>query len=184
MGGLIGLLLAAQPQSPVKRLVLNDIGPFVTKAALHKIADYLGRDPFFPDFAAAVAYTKTVHEGFGPLPEAGWEHLARHSVRAEPNGGYRLRYDPALAGPFRAVLEADADLWPVWAKPRVPVLVLRGERSEVLTAETARAMTAGGVDGQGPKAELVTFPAVGHAPALMGDDQIGPLADWLARGAH
>ena len=182
MGGLIGLLLAAQPHTPIRRLVLNDIGPFIAKAALQNIAAYLGADPLFPDLAAAEAYVRDVHSGFGPLTEEGWRHLALHSVRAEP-GGYRLRYDPALAGPFRATAEADADLWAAWAKVRAPVLVLRGELSEVLGAETARLMAAGGPDGAGPKAEIVPFSGVGHAPSLMGEDQIGKVADWLGKEA-
>lgn len=179
MGGLIGLLLAAQPNSPVRRLVMNDIGPFVAKAALQNIAGYLGTDPFFPDFAAAESYIRSVHAGFGPLADDQWEHLARHSLRAEPGGGFRLRYDPSLAGPFRQTAEADADLWVAWAKVRAPVLVLRGENSEVLSPETARLMASGGLDGSGPKAELVAFPGVGHAPALMSGEQIAKVADWL-----
>ena len=179
MGGLIGLLFAAKPNAPMRRLVLNDIGPFIAKAALQNIAGYLGTDPFFADFAAAVAYMRDVHAGFGPLGDDGWAHLARHSVLAEPGGGFRLRYDPALAGPFRRAAEADADLWAAWVKVRAPVLVLRGERSEVLSPDTARAMAAGGPEGAGPKAEVVTFPGVGHAPALMSGDQIAKVADWL-----
>ena len=184
MGGLIGLLLAARPKTPIRRLVLNDIGPFIAKAALDPISAYLGADPFFPDLAAAEAHMRDVHSGFGPLPEAGWRHLAVHSVRAEPGGGFRLRYDPLLAGPFRKSVETDADLWPVWSKVRAPVLGLRGGLSDVLKPETARLMTIGGPDGTGPKAEIVTLAGVGHAPALMTEDQIGPIADWLAQERH
>lgn len=179
MGGLIGLLLAAKPNAPLRRLVMNDIGPFIAKAALQNIASYLGTDPFFPDFAAVESYIRSVHAGFGPLDDEGWAHLARHSARAEPGGGFRLRYDPALAGSFRKAAEADADLWAVWAEVRVPVLVLRGELSEVLSADTARAMAGGGPGAVGPKAEVITFPGVGHAPTLISREQIAKVADWL-----
>jgi pimeloyl-ACP methyl ester carboxylesterase len=183
MGGLIGLLLAAKPNTPVRRLVMNDIGPFVAKAALQNIAGYLGTDPFFSDFAAAVSYIRSVHAGFGPLADEEWAHLARHSVRAEPGGGFRLLYDPAIADPFRQTAETDTDLWSAWPKIRAPVLVLRGEASEVLSPDTARLMASGGPDGTGPKAEVVTFPGVGHAPALMSGDQIAKVADWLGSEA-
>jgi pimeloyl-ACP methyl ester carboxylesterase len=183
MGGLIGLLLAAQPRTPIRRLVLNDIGPFIAQAALQRIAAYLGTDPILPDLAAAERYIRDVHAGFGPLPDEGWRHLALHSVRADPGGGFRLRYDPALAGPFRATAEADADLWAAWTKVRAPVLVLRGELSDVLSSETARLMAAGGPDGAGPKAALVSFAGVGHAPSLMSGDQIDKVADWLGTEA-
>jgi pimeloyl-ACP methyl ester carboxylesterase len=183
MGGLIGLLLAARSNSPVRRLVLNDIGPFVAKAALQNIAGYVGVDPLFPDFAAAEEYMRAVHVGFGPLADEEWAHLARHSVRANPGGGFRLLYDPAIADPFRKAAESDADLWSAWAKVRAPVLVLRGEASEVLSPDTVRLMAAGGPDGAGPKAEVVTFPGVGHAPALMNGNQIAKVADWLGSEA-
>jgi pimeloyl-ACP methyl ester carboxylesterase len=181
MGGVIGLLLAARPRTPLCRLVLNDIGPFIPKAALAPIVAYLGTDPFFPDLGAVEVHMRDVHAGFGPLPDEGWRHLALHSVRPEPGGGFRLRYDPRLAEPFRKSVETDADLWPIWGKIRMPVLGVRGGRSELLGPETARQMAAGGPDGTGPRAEIVEFAGVGHAPALMTENQIGPVADWLAR---
>ena len=183
MGGLIGLMLAARPNTPIRRLVLNDIGPFIAKAALERIATYLGADPEFPDLAAAERFIRDVHAGFGPLEAAGWRHLALHSVRADPGSGLRLGYDPKIAVAFRKAAGADADLWAVWAKVRVPVLVLRGELSDVLSAETARRMAAGGPDGTAPKARIVTFSGVGHAPALMNRDQIATVADWLRNEA-
>ncbi len=183
MGGLIGMSLAAKPKTPIRRLVLNDIGPFILKAALQRIAGYLGTDPLFPDMAAAEQYIREVHAGFGPLTDEGWRHLARHGVRPQAGGGFRLHYDPAIAGPFRAQAETDADLWPTWAQIRVPVLVLRGGVSDVLAADTARLMAQGGPDGTGPKARVVKFEGVGHAPALMSQDQIETVASWLAAEA-
>ena len=183
MGGLIGMVLAARPQTPIRRLVINDIGPFIPKAALQRIAGYLGIDPLFSDMAAAEHYIRDVHAGFGPLADEDWRHLTRHSVRPDAGGGFRLRYDPAIADPFRAAAETDAVLWPVWAQIRVPVLVLRGGISDVLTADTARLMAQGGPDGKGPKARVVEFQGVGHAPALIGDEQTKTVAAWLAEEA-
>ena len=179
MGGLIGLWLAAQPNTPVRRLVLNDIGPFIAKTALQRIADYLGTDPTFSDLAAATTYMRDVHAGFGPLNDDGWRHLALHSVRSDPGGGLRLRYDPKIAIGFRAQADKDADLWLLWSKVRAPILVLRGELSDVLSPETARLMAAGGPEATGPKADLVTIAGVGHAPALINEEQIGRVAEWL-----
>ncbi len=81
MGGLIGMMLAAQPGTPIRRLVINDIGPFIPKAALARIGDYLGQDQSFADLEAAEAHLRTVHAPFGPLTDAQWEHLTLHSVR-------------------------------------------------------------------------------------------------------
>jgi pimeloyl-ACP methyl ester carboxylesterase len=177
MGGLIGMMLAAQPGTPIRRLVLNDIGPFIPKAALERIADYVGLDPRFEDLAALEAYLRRVHAPFGPLTEDQWRHLAEHSARPLDEGGFGLAYDPRIGDAFRGdkPLE-DVDLWPVWDAVRCPVLVLRGAESDLLLADTAREMRR-----RGPRARVVELPGVGHAPALMADDQIAPVRDWLRR---
>ncbi|HEY4163686.1 MAG TPA: alpha/beta hydrolase [Dongiaceae bacterium] len=175
MGGLIGMFLAAMPESPIRSLVLNDIGPMVPKSALERIADYVGRDEGFGDLAALETYLRQVHASFGPLTDAQWNHLAAHSHRRREDGSYGLAYDPAIAVNVRQGVQ-DWDLWPSWDQIVCPVLVLRGEKSDLLSAATAREMTE-----RGPKAELVTLPGIGHAPALMDDAQIDIVAKWLAR---
>jgi len=173
MGGLIGLMLAAMPGSPIRRLVLNDIGPFIPKAALERMAGYVGKDPTFGDRAALEAYLRQVHATWGPLADADWQHLAEHGHRRDDGGGFRLGYDPAigraLAGPLR-----DVDLWPLWEKVTCPVLVLRGGQSDLLLRETAEAMTT-----RGPRARLVELAEAGHAPSLMTAPQIAVVKDWL-----
>src|SRR5215470_576684 len=173
MGGLIGLMLAAMPGSPIRRLVLNDIGPFVPKAALVRLAGYVGKDPAFADLAALEAYLRQVHAGFGPLGDDEWRHLAQHGHRRDAAGGLRLVYDPAIGRAF-AGEPVDVDLWSLWERVTCPVLLLRGGRSDLLLRETADAMTA-----RGPRARLVEFPEAGHAPALMAAHQIAVVKDWL-----
>lgn len=175
MGGLLGIMLAAQPNTPIRRLVLNDVGPLVPRTALLTIADYVGADPYFPDFDAAVAYMTRVHAGFGNLAERHWRHLAQYAVRPAENGGYRLAYDPAIGAPF-ADREAivDVDLWHLWDAITCPVLVVRGAQSELLTAETLAEMQR-----RGPGADAMTVPDAGHAPALLTPDQVEPVRAWL-----
>lgn len=175
MGGLIGMMLAAQPNTPIRRLILNDVGPLVTKASLERIASYVGQDLRFATIAEVEAYLRRVHAPFGPLTDAQWAHLARHSARRLADGGYGLAYDPAIAEAFRAGPLADVDLWPMWDAIRCPVLVLRGGQSDLLLAETAAEMVR-----RKPGTRLVTFPECGHAPALMDPAQIGVIRDWLA----
>lgn len=177
MGGLVGMMLAAQPATPVRRLVMNDIGPFVPKAALERIMGYVGSDPRFEDLAAAEAYLRQVHAPFGPLRDEHWAHLTHHSVRERREGGYGLAYDPGIAVPLKASPPEDVDLWSLWDRVRCPVLVLRGADSDVLPAEVAREMTR-----RGPGAELVEFDGVGHAPMLTEGDQIETLRGWLGGG--
>jgi pimeloyl-ACP methyl ester carboxylesterase len=121
----------------------------------------------------AEAYLRQIHAGFGPLTDAQWRHLTLHSTRAA-DGSLRLHYDPAIKVPYAQMADADADLWSLWDKIRCPTFVLRGSESALLTAETAQRMAIAG-----PKATLSTIADVGHAPALMADNQIALIADWL-----
>lgn len=174
MGGLIGMMLAAMPGSPIRKLIINDIGPFIPKEALNRIGDYVGAAPSFPDVAGIEAYLREVHAPFGDLSDEQWQHLAATSSERNGEGGYRLHYDPAIADAFISGPVEDVDLWSVWDRIACPTLVLRGANSDLLMPETAREMTE-----RGPRAELVTIDGCGHAPALMADDQIKVITDWL-----
>jgi pimeloyl-ACP methyl ester carboxylesterase len=174
MGGLIGMTLAAQPQAPVRRLVVNDIGPFIAKAGLERIGSYVGADPSFSDRAALEAYLRRIHAPFGPLSDLDWAHLVEHAARSRPDGTLGLAYDPRIGDPFKAEAK-DIDLWPVWDRISCPTLVLRGADSDLLRREDALAMTE-----RGPRARLVEFAGIGHAPALMARDQIAAIRDFLA----
>ncbi|GAB4258144.1 MAG: alpha/beta hydrolase [Deferrisomatales bacterium] len=174
MGGLVGMLLAAQPRTPIRALVLNDVGPFVPGAALERIRAYVGKAPTFGSLAEAEGYLRQVHAPFGPLTDAQWRRLAEHSVRPLEDGRWALHYDPAIGEALRAAPAGDVDLWPVWERVGCPVLVLRGERSDVLLPDTARAMAT-----RGPRAQVLEIPGVGHAPALLDDEQVARIRRWL-----
>jgi pimeloyl-ACP methyl ester carboxylesterase len=173
MGALLGMAMAAQRDTPVARLVVNDAGPLIEPVALERIRDYLGLAPTFAGFAEADAYIRAVSAPFGPLTDAQWEHLTRTSVAQDADGRYALTYDPGIALPFRNAA-APPDLWPIWDAIRCPTLVLRGAESDLLSAATAKAMTE-----RGPKARLVEFPGIGHAPTLLSPDQVAPVVAFL-----
>ena len=176
MGGLIGLMLAAQPNTPIRRLVLNDIGPFVPKAALERIAGYVGQDPRFASLGELEAYLREVHAPFGPLGDSDWRHMALQGYRRREDSGFGLAYDPAIGAAFRQDEPlADVDLWAAWGAVRCPVLVLRGGDSDLLLPDTAARLRSDG-------ATVVEFPGIGHAPALMAADQIAVVREWLAAG--
>ncbi len=175
MGGIMGMMLAAQPGTPIRRLVINDIGPFLPATALERIVESLGADPHFPDMEAAEAYYREAHAAFGSLSGRQWRYLAETSVRPDPAGGFRLGYDPGIAAAFTPGKMSDIDLWPLWDKITCPTLVLRGAESDLLLAATAREMT-----GRGPRAEIVTVPGCGHVPALLDESQTDPILAWLA----
>ena len=177
MGGLIGMLLAAQPGTPVARLVMNDVGPFLPREALRRIVAYVGNDPRFPDRAALDAYLREIYAPFGPFTPEQWEGLVSSTVRETAEGDIALAYDPGIAVPLRAAPDEDVDLWPVWDRVAAPVLLIRGALSDVLPPECAEAMTR-----RGPRARLVELPGIGHAPSLMSADQVDLIAGWLADG--
>jgi pimeloyl-ACP methyl ester carboxylesterase len=174
MGGLIGMGVAAMEASPIRKLVLNDVGPFLPKAALQRINTYLGLDLRFASLDALEAHLREIHAGFGPLTDAEWRHLAEHSAARREDGRFGLNYDQRLGQPMTTGPIEDIDLWPVWDQIRCPVLVLRGVDSDLLLPATAAEMT-----GRGPKAEMIEVDGTGHAPALMAKDQIAIVAAWL-----
>ena len=174
MGGMLGMLLAAQPNTPLKRLVLNDIGAVITAASMARIGNYVGKDPRFTDIAAAEQYIRTVSAPFGPLTDAQWRHLTEHNVKQLPDGQWYLNYDPDIAQAFRKSEPKDIVLWKVYDNLRCPTLLLRGADSDLLLRETAFEMT-----NRGPKPLLIEFAGVGHAPALMADDQIAAVREFL-----
>jgi len=180
MGGLIGMALAAQKGTPVKRFVINDIGPVVAKAALERIGSYLGKAPDFPTIEEAEAYIRDVSAPFGRHSDAEWRFLTEIWVRKTAEGKYRAHYDPRIAEPFHATMpKGDLELWPVYDAIQCPTLVIRGADSDLLARTTTQQMAV-----RGPKAKLVEIPEVGHAPTLMHADQIAIVRDFLLEGAQ
>jgi pimeloyl-ACP methyl ester carboxylesterase len=175
LGGLVGMTLASLRDSPVKKLVLNDVGPVLAAVSLARIRAYLGKWPPLPTIEAAEVYVRTVSAPFGPHSDAEWRFLTEHVVRKKPDGGLRMHYDPALAMPFSAQpLGEDQEMWNLYDQVRCPTMVLRGEESDLLTRETARNMGE-----RGPKAKVVEFAGVGHAPTLIHEDQIAVVREFL-----
>jgi pimeloyl-ACP methyl ester carboxylesterase len=176
MGGLIGMVLAAQPRTPIRRMVLVDVGPVVTAASIARISEFVGKGPRFDSLDQAEAYIRLVAAPFGPLTDAQWRHLTEHSLKPAADGKFDLHYDPGIAEPFRAAMGEgkDYEVWQIYDLIRCPTRVLRGETSDVLTRETAQEMTA-----RGPRADLVHIAGVGHAPMLMDEVQVSRVREFL-----
>lgn len=179
MGGLIGMALASLPNSPLRRLVLNDVGPTIEPSAVQRIAAYVGHTMAFDSLEAGLQALRASCEGFGPFTPEAWAALNRPMFRDVPSGGVRLHYDPRIAQNFGLVspafaAAAEAQLWDAYDRLRLPVLLLRGADSDLLSPETAQAMVA-----RGPKARLVSFSGVGHAPMLDRPEQLAPVLAFL-----
>ncbi len=171
MGGLIGLSLAGQPNAPIGRLILNDVGPRMELDALLRIAQYVGQPKRFADLDQAIEYVRSISSGFGLRNPQQWRELTESVVRFD-GSGWTFRYDPGIAQPVRDTSAqtnalAEAKLWQLYDAVRGPVLVLRGAESDLLSSASAIEMTR-----RGPRAELVEIPGGGHAPMFFDPDQI------------
>jgi pimeloyl-ACP methyl ester carboxylesterase len=153
---------------------LNDIGGFIPADGLRRLGSYVGTDPSFADAAALEADLRRIAAPFGRLSDDDWRHLARISTRQKPDGTLGYAYDPRIGDALRQGEPKDVDLWPFYDAITVPTLLLRGADSDILRPEDARAMTE-----RGPRARLIEFPGIGHAPSLMATDQIAAIRDFL-----
>jgi pimeloyl-ACP methyl ester carboxylesterase len=178
MGGLIGLGLASLPGAPVRRLVLNDVGPTIEPEALGRIGSYLGQPAHWKTVEEAADALWAISQGFGPHSREEWLELTRPQL--VPGGdGFKPHYDPAIAVPFRAMTPefaaaGEALLWQSYDRIACPTLLLRGAESDLLSRATAEAMTQ-----RGPRARLHEFAGVGHAPMLVRPEQRAVVRDFL-----
>ena len=185
MGGLIGMVLCGQPglplPVPVRRLVLNDVGPVIRWEFVLRLKSYLGQTGRFDSLEQAAAAMLAISAGFGPHTPDQWLELSRPMVKPIPGeaGALTLHYDPAIAIPVRGLTEdaaaqGEAAVWQLYDNIRATTLLIRGADSDLLSQDTALAMTA-----RGPKARLVEFAGIGHAPTLIADDQVNCVTGFL-----
>ncbi len=185
MGGLIGMAMCGQPDlpmpAPVRKLVLNDVGPAIGWQAIERIGAYLGQAQYFSSVREAAVAMWAVSQSFGPHTPDQWLALSRPMVKpvSAADSKLRLHYDPAIAVPFKLVSKESAQqgetlLWQLYDHIKAETLLIRGAQSDLLSRETARAMTQ-----RGPKARLIEFAGVGHAPTLIANDQVAAVAGFL-----
>lgn len=174
LGGLIGMIAAGLPGSPVQRLVINDIGPFIPWQALHRLAlSIRSAAREFSNLADAIAHYRAYLAPFGALGEREWEHLTRHNLEQLKDGTWTTRADPNITATFSSWFW-NLTLWTYWDRIDCPTLVLRGAESDLLLARTAEEMSA-----RGPMAKVIEIPRCGHAPALLSEDEIASVLGWL-----
>ncbi|HLO77258.1 MAG TPA: alpha/beta hydrolase [Magnetospirillum sp.] len=176
MGGIIGMALAgtAATAGRIERLVVNDVGPHADAASIDRIKAYVTLVPEFPTMEKFAAFLRLAYAPFGKLTDDEWRRMAETSVRRRDNGTFSPHYDPAVMQVF-ADHGGAFDMWEGYDAIRCPTLLIRGENSDLLTAETAQSMMV-----RGPKAQLFIVPGCGHAPMLNTADQIAVLKGFLA----
>jgi pimeloyl-ACP methyl ester carboxylesterase len=175
MGGLIGMVFAAEPVSSMRRFVINDVGPYIERAALDRIAQYVGRAPLFADYPSLFAAAQESIAPFGPLSEEERHHIVRTSCQQRADGQWEFKADPKIGDAFRAGLAApEIDLWPLWEAIMQPTLILRGSYSDLLSQETVEKMLRTHLHSQ-----AVTIANTGHAPMLMDEPTIARIKKFL-----
>jgi pimeloyl-ACP methyl ester carboxylesterase len=172
MGGIIGMILSSMPGSPVRKLVMNDVGLMIPKGALDRIGQYVGREPIFDSLEALEAAMRAASP-FGELSAEQWRHLSLHVARQDEQGKWRFRYDPGIGENFHKAVATDIDLRPYWSGVKGPVLVIRGVNSDLLLPATLEEML------RRPHTESLVVPNTGHAPMLMDDFQVGAIRRFL-----
>jgi len=178
MGGMLGMVLAAFAKSPVKYLILNDIGPFIPAEGLNRIKSYRNRVHTlkFDTLEHANQYFRENYTSFGLSSDEEWEHFTLYSTREGPDGKYILRTDPAVNIPSSMGKVSDIDLWYVWREIKCPVLVIRGRESDLLTAETVTKMKE-----THSNCESIEVANAGHAPALVDPETVGYILQWIKK---
>ncbi len=171
MGGLIGMVLAGLPGSPIRKFLLNDVGPVIDPVGLSRISDYVGQDPRFATADEGVAYLNALTKNFGPHTPEQSDALNRPLIRHYENG-WGLHYDPGIGAAFRATTPelsalAEAAAWHAWSAASAQVLITRGERSDLLSKETVAEMLR-----RNRQATAVEFADTGHAPAFIVPAQV------------
>ncbi|MBX9869471.1 MAG: alpha/beta hydrolase [Burkholderiaceae bacterium] len=179
MGGLIGIIYASLPNNPIRKLLLNDVGPVLNYDALIRISDYLGQDVRFASFEEGAAYIREISQTFGPHTDAQWDKLARDVLVRNPQGQWLRHYDLNIALPLKATTPQSAAagqalLWAAYDAIQCPTLLVRGAESDLISAESALAMTQ-----RGPRAQLIELPGIGHAPTFVHADQIAVARDFF-----
>lgn len=179
MGGLIGLILASMKQNPVRKLILNDVGPSLNFDGLKRIGELISQDVRFDTFAQGAQFIREVSASFGSHTEAQWDKLARDVLKQNADGKWVRHYDLSLAIPVQATTPetaafAEKMLWAAYDAISCKTLLVRGSESDLLSVETAQQMQV-----RGPRARLVEIAGVGHAPTFVHADQIAIAKDFL-----
>lgn len=192
MGGLIGLVMASLPKSPIRKLVLNDVGPQISLKGIIRLGKYAGKDPDFHSMEEAKSYFKNIYAGFGNLTEEQWQKLTENGVYEISPGKFVTKLDHGIKAwqaksklawqmllHPRKALEGtffDIDMWHLWRNINCPVLVIHGENSDVLSNNTIEKMKE-----IHPNTDVLKIPDAGHAPLLINTDEHEFIYQWLMK---
>ncbi len=186
MGGIIGMLMcgvdALKPQVPIRRLVLNDVGPVVRWEFIERLKSYVGKGSTYLSLEEGVEALRQIFKGFGPHSKEEWTQLSLPMLKEIEGSRWVLHYDNQIVVPIELMtregsIAAEKTMWSIYDQINCETLLIKGEESELMSSENAQEMCS-----RGPKPLLYTVPGVGHAPTLIHDDQLKMLNNFLVRG--
>jgi pimeloyl-ACP methyl ester carboxylesterase len=178
MGGIIGMIMAAKFPNLFKGLILNDIGPSMPVSTVNKISNYARQRPYFNNLSDAKTHLQLIYSPFGIKSEEDWDDMTRHSFVKNENNQYQMNYDPEIVRGVNSTIpkkKQNIEIWHLWNKIRCPVLVIHGEKSNILLPETIEQMQ------KTKQFDLHNLKDVGHAPALVGEEEIELIKEWTER---
>ncbi|OGT34903.1 MAG: hydrolase [Gammaproteobacteria bacterium RIFCSPHIGHO2_12_FULL_37_14] len=192
MGGIIGMALASLPNSPIRRLILNDVGPQIQLKGLTRLMLQVGSHPYFSTIEQAILYHKQTLPDLGNLTEAQWQEISENSIYETKPGIFTLKFDPkikttslkskmawsSVLHPHKALegVLFDVELWEIWETVKCPVLIIRGKKSDILSMSTVDRMKRGHIH-----VDVIEIPDAGHAPALLDPEQHEMIYQWLKK---
>ncbi len=179
MGGLIGMVYAAMPKSPIRRMLINDVGPKIEPEAIKRLGSYVGQPFAFANRADALTRLNQICASFGVHSPEEWE-IYNGPMLIQRDGVWIMHYDPNISVPFAAVnpimaKAGEMAMWHAFKQIHIPILIVRGGDSDLLSAVTVAEMCK-----VNPHARSIEIPNVGHAPAFVKPEQIALAKEFFS----
>lgn len=182
MGGLLGMIMGSFKNTPIRKLILNDVGPMVTSSVIKRLLDYAGIQLKAPTRQHMIDMARQVYAPFGFIQEKDWQELMAYNIHEQQDGSYTLAYDPLVTKQLEDQGDNHSDrdeegnltLWSYWEKLTCPVYVINGLKSDLLTPSILNKMAS-----RGPSFQYYGVPDAGHAPWLIEDDICHRIREWL-----
>jgi len=179
MGGLIGMVYASMPNNPIRRMLINDVGPHIEPEAIQRLGSYVGQAFAFPNRADALQRLNEICATFGSHTPEEWE-IYNGPMLVQKDGLWVMHYDPDISVPFASVnpimaKAGEMAMWHAFKQIHIPMLIVRGGDSDLLSAKTVAQMCK-----VNPYLRSIEIPGVGHAPAFVKAEQIALAKEFFS----
>ncbi len=179
MGGLIGMVYASMPKNPIRRMLINDVGPRIEPEAIKRLGSYVGQPFVFKERADALQRLNEICASFGSHTPEEWE-VYNGPMLVQKDGIWVMHYDPDISVPFASVnpimaKAGEMAMWHAFKQIHIPMLIVRGGESDLLSAKTVAEMCK-----VNPYIRSIEIPGVGHAPAFVKSEQVALAKEFFS----